>query len=504
VLGDDEILEMRRSHIFAVQAKDEAGAVTSIFDRKLNVRQFIVSDTAVPFLTIAEPFLGGFQFIGGNLRPEKRELPPGVELNFRWHADASWYGGEIVCYQWGWDVADLNDPNDWASDCSPFNLTCTQTWYSGVHTLFVQVTDNSGAVTLGQVEIDIVPFSMDRNLLWVDDFPSDNSFVQEDYSKPREDEHDAFWLGHCSRAIGFDPVRDVYDAANSFNAAPPKISLIGRYKNIVWTYSSTYDYGCMDNLILFTPESMLGPGSQVTVNYLSLFLAKGGHLLTEGNSERTGGLAACLLPTAQRFPMNLRCEILGNRDGCEGDTSGVNTFPYKDYCITMLDKIVGTFRADADLPMRQSRNYDCLYPGVLNAHDAWSDSVPGMPDTLNLWSTVVAPGRFFSPLSPDPGGFTLAEVYDPFYWMHRNVVSSQACFHPLFLMRAKNTTSSLHLQAVGLWVTKYANITPDPISGVAVAAPSIHLGFELWYFDRVQGRAIINTMFSKWQILATP
>ncbi|MGD1048961.1 MAG: hypothetical protein ABR899_09480, partial [Candidatus Krumholzibacteriaceae bacterium] len=510
VLGDDEILEMGHSYIFAVQAKDEAGAVTAIFDRNLNVRQFIVSSDAQPFLTITEPFLGGFQFIGTNLRPEKRDLPPGVTLNFRWHADASWYGGEISCFQWGWDVADLNDPNDWTSECSPFNLNCSGTWYSGVHTLFVQVTDNSGAVTLGQVEIDIVPFTMDRNLLWVDDFPSDNSYTQVDYSMPREDQHDSLWgvgsNSYCALASGFDPVRDVYDAYHNYNAQPPKISLIGRYKNIVWTYASSYDNGCWDNVVLFTPESSIGTGAQITVNYLSLFLAKGGHLLTEGNSERTGGLAACLQATAQRFPMNLRCEITGNANGCAGDTSGVNSYAYKDYCVTMLDKIVGTFRADADLPMRQVRNFDCIFPGMLNSHDAWNDSVPGMPDTLNLWSKVIAPGRFFAPLepSPRPGGFTLAEIYDPNYWMTRNVVLSQRCFHPLFLMRAKNTVSALNMQAVGLWITKYANITPDPTTGVAVAAPSVHLGFELWYFDRTQGRAIITTIFRKWQILATP
>jgi hypothetical protein len=298
----------------------------------------------------------------------------------------------------------------------------------------------------------------------------------------------------------------VYDSYYSHNATPPKISLIARYKNIIWTYGSSNDNDCWDNIVLFTPETLVGTGTQIVVNYLSLFLAKGGHLLTEGNSERTGGLAACLQPIAQRFPMNLKCETTGNQDGCSGDTSGVNSYPYKDYCVTMLDKIVGTFRADADLPLRQVRNYDCIYPGMLNAHDAWNDSLPGMPDTLNLWSTITAPGHFFAPLegSPRPGGFTLAEIYDPAYWMNRNIVSSQGCFHPLYLMRSKNTVSALNRQAVGLWITKYAHITPDPTAGVAVAAPSIHLGFELWYFDRAQGRAIINAMFSKWQILATP
>jgi len=286
MLGDDEILELRRSHIFAVQAKDEAGAVTAIFTRGVNIRQFIVSVTASPLLTITEPSLGGFQFTGGNPKREKRDIPPGLQLNFRWRGDASAYGGEIVCYQYGWDVADLNNPSDWASDCSPFNLGCSAIWYSGVHTLYVRCVDNSGSETLGQIELSIVPFTMDRNLLWVDDFRSTNDFAQQDFMFPREDEHDLFWLGHCRRTIGFDETRDVYDAVyGGYNSAPPKISLIGRYKNIVWTFNSDLTTSCYDDVIRFTPETMISQ-SAVPINFLAIFLAKGGHLLTEGMSRR--------------------------------------------------------------------------------------------------------------------------------------------------------------------------------------------------------------------------
>jgi len=502
-LGDDEVLEVGSSHIFAVQAKDEAGAVTAIFDRRNNVREFIVSVTAVPYLTITEPFLGGFRFIGTNLRPEKRDLPPGVPLNFRWRANALEYGGEIMCYQFGWDVADLDNPSDWDSDCSPFILNCSATWYSGVHTLFVRVVDNSGSETLGQVEINIVPFTMERNLLWVDDFPSSN-FGQRDYSMPEESgigSHDEFWLRHCQRAIGFDKDRDVYDSANNNSTAPPKITLIAKYKNIIWTYGSNVDKICWDNVVKFVAESKIGSG-QVVVNYLALFLLKGGHVLTEGNSERSGGLAACLY-VQQPFPMHLKCETLGNQEGCEGDTSGVNSYPYKDYCVTMLDKIVGAIRTTTGMVYRKVVNYDCMYPGVVRSSDIWNTTVPGMPAQLDLWEEVVKEGRFFAPTGA-LGGFTLVEVYDPAYWMNRNLVTSQRCFHPMFLMKAKNASSGLHNQAVALWVTKYANITPEVQGGIAVAAPSAHLGFELWYFNRAQGDAVINTMFSQWQILATP
>jgi hypothetical protein len=507
-LGDDEVLELRRSHIFAVQAKDEAGAVSSIFTRGVNVRQFIVSVTAAPLLTVTAPYLGGFRFMGTNFRPEKRDLPPGVQINFRWRGDASSYGGDIVCYQYGWDVADLNNPSDWGSDCSPYNLGCAATWYSGVHTLYVRCVDNSNSETLGQIELDIVPFSMDRNLLWVDDFYSTNDFQQIDYAVPREDEHDNFWLGHCNRTIGFDPARDVYDAVyGGYNSAPPKISLIGRYKNIIWTFNADLSTSMYDDIIRFTPESMIGQ-SAIPINFLAIFLAKGGHLITEGRSDKLAGLAAILpvVQSARGFPLNIKCELLGNTDGCEGDTSSVNSYPYKDYCITMLDKIDGPLRTDSDMPMRRIRNYDCMYPGAVRTTDAWNDSVPGVPSRLDLWSQILVAGRYFAPNepSPRPGGFTYVEIYDPAYWMTQNGVTSQKCFHPIYRMQAKNTSSALNNTTVAVWVTKYAKIVPEVDSGIAVAAPSAHFGFELWFFDHTQCNTLMDAIFRKWQILKTP
>jgi len=497
-LGDDELLTLSKAHVFAVQAKDEAGAVTAIFTRGVNIRQFIVSVTASPLLTVLEPFLGGFRFSGGNPKREKRDLPPGVELNFTWRGDATSYGGEITCFQFGWDVADLNNPDDWGSDCSPFNVGCTAIWYSGVHTLFVRALDNSNSETLGQIEINIVPFAMDRNLLWVDDFPSGN-FVQLDYAMPREDEHDAFWLALCRRASGFDPARDVYDAASGgYNFAPPKIALIGRYKNIIWSYSADLLSICLDEIIRFTPESQIETGSQLVVNYLSIFLAKGGHLLTEGRSDRTGGLAALLQPNAMVFPLNLRCEITGPREGCDGDTSGVYSIAYRDYCITMIDKITGTFRSGIDMRIR--REYiDGLDYATRDDTDSITAGTPGLPATLTLWEEITKVGRYFD---PRVRGFNYVEIYDPAYWMIQKQARSQSCFHPMYRMHARNLSSPVHDTAIALWVTKYAGIVPDVDSGVAVAAPSAHFGFELWFFNRTQVNAIIDLIFEKWSIKA--
>jgi hypothetical protein len=98
-------------------------------------------------------------------------------------------------------------------------------------------------------------------------------------------------------------------------------------------------------------------------------------------SEKAAGLAASLpvVYSTRGFPLNIKCEFLGNSNGCEGDTSSVNSYAYKDYCVTMLDKIDGAFRTDADMPMRRIRNFDCMYPGAVKSTDAWHDRVPGMP-----------------------------------------------------------------------------------------------------------------------------
>ena len=68
-------------------------------------------------------------------------------------------------------MQDLNNDNDWEVPCSPFNKAApTRTWYSGTHIFYVEVYDNTGTLTRGQVMIEIIPFSMERNLLWVDDY----------------------------------------------------------------------------------------------------------------------------------------------------------------------------------------------------------------------------------------------------------------------------------------------------------------------------------------------
>jgi hypothetical protein len=496
VLGDDETLQLGRYYIFALQARDREGRVTPDFTAGLNVQRFRITTSAMPLLVLYEQYLVGFRFLGTNLNPEERAVPPGIPLRFSWSADVSAYGGTVAGYRYAWDLV---DPAAWDA---PFDAGLTAagevTFYAGSHTLSVEAVDIAGNHTLARVIVDLVPFPMDRSLLFVDDYYSTDTPIP-DYSNPTESAYDAFWLGICAKADGFDPARDVYDCVQH-QLAPPTSALIGRYKNVIW--ASSADNSAWGKMILFTPESQVGKSGTYPINYLAMFLLRGGHLWTLGQGQRGGGLAACLSQQARSFPMNLACEITGNRDDCAGDRSGVMSMPYRDYCVTMLDKVDGVIRATAGMPTRSKSHFDCLVHALRNDADPLTALHPGLPRRLDLWEEVTKPGRYFDPNdSLGPGGLTYVEVYDPGYWMMHEALSSQPCFDPMYLMRAASDRSALNGCAVALWVAKYDDVVPDVASGPAVAAPSFHFGFPLWFFRRSSVDSIAAVVFDEWGIL---
>lgn len=491
-IGDDEELVTGKYYFFAVQAKDYGGNVTGTFTRSTNIRHFMVKKTSGPYLRIYEPVLGGFRFISTPMDPETKKLPAGIQLRFRWRGDTSAYYGELAGYRYGWDISDLllwDDPYD-----PGLTGTLATTFYSGIHTLFIEAIDRAGNLTRGRITIEIVPWPMDRDLLWVDDLYSTNNPIPN-HSWPPEYEHDRFWTHICSKVTKFDPGTDIYDCHERYSL--PDIEFVGRYKNVIWTYSRGNDY--WSEIIHFTPESHIDKAANETTNIISIFLKKGGHIWTLGRSDRGGGLAAVLDPQAMSFPMNLACEITGNSDGCEGDRSGTGTMAYDDYCITMLDKISGSFRQGDDMPWRSVTQYDVLRYAYKDPNDPVTAGFPGIPGRLRLKDQVTATGMFFSTDSTSsPGGFTYVEVYNPEYWMDWKAVYSQHCFHPAYRMRAADRASVMNDCVVAFWITKYDDIVPDVVSGAAVAAPSIHFGFPLWFFREDAVDSIAGQMFECW------
>ncbi len=488
ILGDDEILEMNHSHIFAVQAKDEAGAVTAVFRSNQNVRQFLVSKKQGPLLTITEPFLGGYKFLGLILNAVQVELPPGVELNFCWTADASSYGGEIKSFRYGWDIQQLDDPTQWAVDPSPFHrCAAPRTWYSGIHTLYVEAVDTGNKVTLGRIEVEVIPFSMERTLLWVDDWAL-GDYPLPNMMLPDEDTHDEFWTDICSKDPAFIPARDIYDCS-SYNNLPPEMRIVGRYQNIIWTYGNSQE-GALQNVIRFVPESMIGEGTTVLVNYLALFLLRGGHLWTSGRSDLASGGLAVTFTRAPQYPASFKFD----QAAVESDTSGVDCMAYRDFCLSVIDKVVGTFRTGFEMPVRRL-DQDALSYCVIDPDSATNANYPGLPSKLTLSEEVTQPGMFFDPMLR---GFHYVEIYDPSYWIETRGINQQGCFHPMYRMRTRNTRSPLDEETVAIWIDKYSYVIPEGAGPPAKAASSVHFGLPLWFFRHAAVDSIANVVFEEW------
>jgi hypothetical protein len=492
IIGDDEAMTLGRKHIFAVQAKDRIGNVTEEFDPTVNAREFTVYQQNGPVLMLYEPLLAGYRFLGSWCSPKTLKIPPGLPLRFIW-AGLTTYDTEITGYRYGWDIPDLEE---WDERIAAEITSADEvTFYSGNHTLYVEVYDLAGALTRGCLRIEVAPWPMDRELLWVDDYYAP-WFPAPNLTFPSEDEHDEFWLGICSKAPGFDPVRDEYDCTR--NIRHPRIEDVGRYRNMIWTYSPGED-NSWGSVVRYTSEgALLDQIPDGTPNVISIFLRKGGHVWTLGRSDRNGGLAEVLEPTARTFPLDLECEINGPTLGC-GDRSGIRSMPYEDYCVTAIDKVVGVFRQDPRMPFRYLDKCDVLLQAYRDSTDPVTAAHPGLPERLELRDEVKGPTSYFC-TAPDcnPGGFTYVEVYDPEYWLSAAGAFSRSCFHPVYRMRSANEISALDQTTIAIWITRYEDIVPDAPGGTA--APSIHFGVPLWYFRHESVDSIADVIFTGWGI----
>ena len=65
-------------------------------------------------------------------------------------------------------------------------------------------------------------------------------------------------------------------------------------------------------------------------------------------------------------------------------------------------------------------------------------------------------------------------------------------------MKARNSVSAVDKTVIAFWTTKYADVAA-PVPG-AIAAPSVHFGLPLWFFNRAQVDSIADVVFGEWGI----
>lgn len=147
-------------YLFALQARSASGTVS--VDRTYGrvVHNVYVSSSFSPLLTVNEANLGTDTFTGVNGWRE-HTIASGQVLQFDWEGTIEDYIGVVAAYQYGWDVADPDDPNDpgWAvlpGNTPQHQQTDPTSFTDGTHTLTIQCWDDIDQLTRATYVLSVV------------------------------------------------------------------------------------------------------------------------------------------------------------------------------------------------------------------------------------------------------------------------------------------------------------------------------------------------------------
>ncbi len=271
-------------YIFAVQALDEAGAVTPVFDTQTHGRNNAVlvrvSGSVGPTLIVSERFMGTRRFVGAT-RPVNLDVATGQPVNFHWTADASAYGGSIEGYRFAWNLRDPTDPSQWSSWSATALEAPTRTFTSGNQRFFLQVRDNAESITSIEFELSVHRVTASRDVLWIDDGAE---IIRGSGIEVRQDQR---WTGvlrelAVEHAFSFEPGADVYDVSES-RFLPPPIDLVFQYKNLVWNVvPGTMATGLEETALFRDPFAPRHLTAVARFNYLDVYIENGGNLWISG------------------------------------------------------------------------------------------------------------------------------------------------------------------------------------------------------------------------------
>ena len=526
-------------YVFAIRAKDEAGAITPVLTEPVNVRRVKVqARNSGPTFIITSDLLGSIIAASCDYPLTIVDVPAGVDLSFSLSACAEHYGGTVSGYRYGWDILDLEDPSQWETDYTPFITAVAKTppraFNFGTHTFTAEVIDNSGFCSRIEVKVNVIRFSGERNLMVVDDYRADENpgsgWQSTNGGVPSDAEHDFFWLDMVSNLEGFDATRDMI--AISVDRELP-LTTIAAYKSIIWSAYSDVDMRLVGELpLLYTyiqyrsqrpPANTLGACSptggvsgKVLPNYISLAMRAGVHVLITGTHPAQNALSrtnspAVKWPALPLYEFERGAQQTGSGPDSEDieNPPGDHAFAYKDLCLDVIDfgyQSNGRIRSRGTgsvanqrycptngwrTPNGQSRRDDGLRFGI--------SADPNFPQ-IDLRPEAANPGRLFAPTSQAID----TEVYNPEYFRQGAacdyVLPPRPCFEPIYLLGCLDTDERTYQQPVAFWTSAHADVVSEDIPG-AVAARSAVFGFPPVYFNPGQVKPGIEyILFDEWQL----
>lgn len=520
------------NYLFAIQAMDEAGAVSPVFDLDFNLRRILVSTRATgPVLTVRNEFLGTVVTSSPNTPLAILDLPAGLPMQFEFEADATSYGGIVSGYRYGWDILDLNDDSLWEIDFTPFigdvARSPLRTFFFGTHTFHIEVVDNSGFKSRVGVLLNIVQFNMQRNLLLVDDWRdgTTQNFGSTKGAIPSDGETDQFWRHVLSSAEGFNPAVDVFELRPGVPTVP--IQVVADYQNIIWNAAASHNSesgAVIAEMVKFKDPDERNTGGKSTPNIPALFMQAGGHMLICGEQAMTMVINRFSFSEGPPvFPIIFRYELTGDQDGVYGESDigvkgvGENSFAYNHCCLNVLDiaYIQNVFNVRRPPKQRVPPNTGCPV-NLIRDHDLGGNgrtdglraavpvdlsTGPGFP-RLELRSEVAGdPTRFYH---ESKIGLN-CDIYNPMYFNDltacgpvAELVPARSCFQPIYTLECVNTASVIFGAPIAFWTSQFATRVPD-VGGIA--ARTAVWGFQPVYFNPDQVKAAVEIIVhDEWQI----
>ncbi len=306
-------------YLFGVRALDQAGAIeprmrsaaapgpTNI----LRIRARV--EGGRPTLTVSSA-VKSTDFPTADERKKTFQIPASTNVTFTWVADAGQYGGRIVGYSYGLDLTDLEFANPgWSPESATLRrIVLRFDLRPGAraeeHILYVRARDDVGSEMIADIYLIVVPLSLERDVLYVDDFggdrtgkvdadcdptpPAGNWNQSSDW--PEDQCHDQFVMGTVRQALAglgradwivdryepLDPrtgnatLRDAEIDSTSFDYWEYKglvtLSNLARYKLVVW------------NLRAEETSQLRQMNREGEDNYLAAYIEAGGNVWISG------------------------------------------------------------------------------------------------------------------------------------------------------------------------------------------------------------------------------
>jgi hypothetical protein len=500
-----------------------------VFDFDRNARRVLVSQLPTgPQLTVSNRYIGSI--VTSTTSTTLLDLPAGVPMSFTIEATAESYGSRVVGYRYGWDILDLNDDDQWAIDYTPLvgrAITPAREHYSGTHSFYAQVIDDSGLTTLIIVTINIIKFSMDRDLLLVDDWDERSAgFTATSGALPSDAEHDQFWSQMLGDVRGFAPGADVIDVAGRPGGL--LIQDIADYRNIIWSASGAHSNtsaSFLSRVIRFVDPNVTTSEGRAVPNLVALFMAAGGHVLLCGDQVMTMAINRASFSAAPPvFPLIFRYELAGDQDGWYEDSDigvrgvGDDSFAYDECCLNVIDiaYILAPTLVRSGLSTEQRCSVQFLRD---HGHDIGAGQRDGLRAARPLDLTT---GGGFprleirSRVQGDPEVHSDAEryyyhvdniglncdIYNPRYFSEQTPCGTvteyddRDCLVDMFGIECANRESVIFGATIGFWTTQLADRVPN--SGGKPARSAVW-GFHPVYFNPDQVKESLDIiLFTEW------